>query len=865
LANKDKKRRSRSSREVTRDSQPLAGWPAVDAPLTRWIVITLGLMLVLAILYPGPVFQNKIFLSGDAQNSNSFTIVGDRSLAQGDYPQWNPYLFAGMPSFGSLAYAKYLYPPSVVLNFLQDKLGFPPLTWLLAHLLFGGLGMAWLLSRWRLPTGALLLGAVIWLMAPKVVAWSVHGHGTKLGAAMYLPWIVGWAWRILDGKGLRAIGMVGLLLGLQLLRGHVQITYYTLLVVGWLALCHAVWPLDDLARRTAGKIRWLQVGQVLGGIALGFMIGAMLLIPVHGYSGISIRGQDTEGGGGVGLEYATGWSMAPAELATLVFPAAAGFGKATYLGAMPFNDYPSYVGILALMLAGLAWWPNGRRLAVSLLVMACLAVLVSFGNHGPGLYELLYNYLPYFNKFRIPSMILILVTFACAIQASRGATAWTMGVAPAQRPRLWPMLLMGLGAICLMGGFTSVARGPFTGLVQFLAQSVGRDTPQVLLDEAWILHRSSLVRIGLILLLAGSAMLASLKNPVLRGKFLLWILIPLVGLDLFWVDHLVIRPEQGLLQVGRDAAGRTHLVTASATEGSLRAPITTGDDADGRVIAEMIGHDRVFPLGNQSIQNIWMASGVRSLGGYHAAKLADYEQIRRRLFSGQPAGRLANWLGGSVLTIEQPLRDAEFQVLERLGLELERQPVQTGALSIYRNRSTMGRARLVTRWQPTSDLPEGDALEPFLDGIQSGTIPVRGQVYLQDVPDPMPETYLEPLPEPIFITDGLDEVVLTVRTPVPALLLLADMMAPGWKVQVNGLDRPLLRADLVLRSVALEAGEHTVRFHYSDPAVRAGLTGSLLGGILTLVLILFPLFRRFGRKIPAEGLMDSVEKVDSDD
>jgi flagellar biogenesis protein FliO len=84
-------------------------------------------------------------------------------------------------------------------------------------------------------------------------------------------------------------------------------------------------------------------------------------------------------------------------------------------------------------------------------------------------------------------------------------------------------------------------------------------------------------------------------------------------------------------------------------------------------------------------------------------------------------------------------------------------------------------------------------------------------------------------------------------------------------VQVNGLDRPLLRADLVLRSVALEAGEHTVRFHYSDPAVRAGLTGSLLGGILTLVLILFPLFRRFGRKIPAEGLMDSVEKVDSDD
>ena len=73
-----------------------------------------------------------------------------------------------------------VYPPQPILTFLQDNLGFPPMTWLLAHLLFGGLGMAWLLSRWKLPLAAVLLGVVVLLINPKVVAWAVHGHGSKL-------------------------------------------------------------------------------------------------------------------------------------------------------------------------------------------------------------------------------------------------------------------------------------------------------------------------------------------------------------------------------------------------------------------------------------------------------------------------------------------------------------------------------------------------------------------------------------------------------------------------------------------------------------------------------------------------------------
>ena len=82
--------------------------------------------------------------SADAQNADALRQVGDAGRREGSYPLWNPYLFIGMPTFGSLAYTPGLYPPSLVLEFLHAQLGLPPLTWMLAHLLLrrAGHGLA---------------------------------------------------------------------------------------------------------------------------------------------------------------------------------------------------------------------------------------------------------------------------------------------------------------------------------------------------------------------------------------------------------------------------------------------------------------------------------------------------------------------------------------------------------------------------------------------------------------------------------------------------------------------------------------------------------------------------------------------------
>jgi len=119
----------------------------------------------------------------------------------------------------------------------------------------------------------------------------------------------------------------------------------------------------------------------------------------------------------------------------------------------------------------------------------------------------------------------------------------------------------------------------------------------------------------------------------------------------------------------------------------------------------------------------------------------------------------------------------------------------------------------------------------------------------------LPSNTSEQLPLPIFLKDGLQEVVLQVNSPVPALLLLSDMMVPGWKVEVDGQSAPLLQADLVLRAVAVEAGEHTVSFTYDDPGVRRGLTLSIIGASMVTFMFLVPLFMRRRTSLP-EGLPD---------
>jgi hypothetical protein len=813
----------------------------------RWLVPWLLVFALLAVLYPGPVFEGHVYGSVDAAASAAFREVGDAARAAGDYPFWNPYLFLGMPTFGSLAYNLGVYPPTVVFEFLQNQLGLPPLTWMLGHLLLGGVGMWWLLGRFDVPWSGRLLGCVTWLWFARVVAWGVHGHGSKLGAAMAMPWLLGLAWEVLARGRWRAVGLLSLVLGLQFLRGHVQISYYTLLLLGFLTVWNLIWPLDGSQRPTLAE-RGRRAGMMAATVALGFSIGAALLLPVHDYAEISTRGQEgASGGGRTPYEYATDWSLGPEDLAATVFAGAAGFGKATYAGRMPFTDYPNYVGLLVLGLAVVAWWSPRRRLVLALAVAALAGLLLAMGRHSPGIYQLAYEILPYFKKFRVPSMAMVVPALLLAVLAAIGArTLAGLGAEASPRLRRAGLVVLIVGAVLLLVGGTGAVASAYRDQLAALAERAGKPTAPVLLDAAWDLHRSLLIRQGLVVMVAGAAVLLAGRRSGFARVGLVPVLAILVAVDLGSVAHLVTQPQDGLVEVVRGADGGGRLAPATRLERPWRPAADSHlPPAQAERLRELVGHDRVLPLGGDANSNAFMIAEIRSLGGYHPAKPAVAEAVRQRLFQGVPSGAVARWLAASVLLTPGPLAPESLDRLATFGLEIAGGGEAIGRRMAYPIADSLPRARLVDRWAPQpASTAGGDALERFLDDVATGRHDPSATVVLAETPDPLPQTGPEPLPEPVFVHDGLDAIEIEAETPRPALLLLADGVAPGWRVRVNGETRPLLVADHVLRAVALPAGRHVVRFEFRDPALARGLILASCGLIVSLTLAVWPRRRR---------------------
>ena len=150
-----------------------------------WAYVILA-SLVLLFFYP--ITSGKVFVSPDSVAPAGFAKIADHALkTRHYYPLWNPYYFLGMPSFGSLAFVPYAYPPDPIFGFLNEHMGFPDLTWLLAHYLLLGFSMYAFLRVLGASRGPSILGALTLALTPNLVAVGAFGHGSQIMTAAYLP------------------------------------------------------------------------------------------------------------------------------------------------------------------------------------------------------------------------------------------------------------------------------------------------------------------------------------------------------------------------------------------------------------------------------------------------------------------------------------------------------------------------------------------------------------------------------------------------------------------------------------------------------------------------------------------------------
>jgi len=237
----------------------------------------------------------------------------------------------------------------------------------------------------------------------------VHGHGSQIMTAAYIPWICWGLFKIWKKQNLQNLGILAILIGFQLQRGHIQIAYYTWLMIG-------IFALYKLARSKFSANFYLYL---VGSLFFGFLMSVSIVWPSYLYSEHSIRSAIQ---GGSGIEYATMWSFTMKEMITFLIPSFYGFGGATYWGTIEpsMTDFPNYLGIFTIIFiiyGILKKFKNNEY--IYFLILSLFFLLLSFGKNF-FLFEFLFNYLPFFNKFRVPMMALMMFQFSIIIIASLG-------------------------------------------------------------------------------------------------------------------------------------------------------------------------------------------------------------------------------------------------------------------------------------------------------------------------------------------------------------------------------------------------------------------------------------------------------------
>jgi hypothetical protein len=163
------------------------------------------------------------------------------------------------------------------------------------------------------------------------------------------------------------------------------------------------------------------------------------------------------------------------------------------------------------------------------------------------------------------------------------------------------------------------------------------------------------------------------------------------------------------------------------------------------------------------------------------------------------------------------------------GLQL----VYAKETTIYHRTTALPRARWASETKVVPDAATRVGL------IASGTL--NGSTVVLDRAGPAADG----LPAAInWVSDGLDQMELSVNAQGAGYLVLADAIQDGWRVTVDGVAASLVAADHAFVAVAVPKGAHTIRFY--DPQPWAGPGIWISGATLLIIVALFtPLGRRW--------------------
>jgi hypothetical protein len=134
--------------------------------------------------------------------------------------------------------------------------------------------------------------------------------------------------RMLEDKSLLYFSLAALAIGFQMVRAHIQVTYYTFIAIFIYYLFHEI---AEYREKKQIKPVLLSTALLAGAVLAGVLLSAKLYVSVLDYQRFSIRGGGV-GGGGLDYDYASGWSFHPLEMITFFHTGVYGIWRRHLLG-----------------------------------------------------------------------------------------------------------------------------------------------------------------------------------------------------------------------------------------------------------------------------------------------------------------------------------------------------------------------------------------------------------------------------------------------------------------------------------------------------------------------------------------------------
>ncbi len=803
-------------------------------------ILAIFVFAIVAIIYCRPALDGQVLQQSDVTQWKGMAQDALNYKAQyGITPLWTNSMFGGMPTFQITGIPVSPYSigalDGIFTLYLAEPVGLFFLASICFYFLAQVLGFSTLIG---------IIGGLAYSYATYNPIIVVVGHMTKMHAIAYLPFFIGAILLIFQKKYYLGAICTAIATALFVQANHLQINYYGLIIVIGMSLYYLF--LWIKAKDYTHILKTFGFSLAAG--ILGLAVNAIMLMSTAEYGKASIRGgsalatKDSKiTNTGLNKDYALSYSMFLSEPLVMMFPHIYGASsdpnlvdpeksKAIevlqqmqpevgqqlqsflqfYWGGIGFTAGPPYVGIIICLFACIGFGSNQNPNRWWIGAVIVLSILLAAGSYFESFNLFILEHLPLYNKFRAPSMIIVVPTLLIGVLAMYGMNATLKATnfkSFLEEHKIgWitlGLIFFAVLALYFKSDFKSESEKQLMSQIMQIQdpnqkaafETPARDMVNAIAEDRKGFIESDLTRSFIFIGISFFLIFLYIKKTIQETIFIIGIsLLSLV--DLFQINVQYLKPSQYV-----EATENENVFALTPLDNALLK-----DKSNYRIIDLRRGVQNAFNEG------AIMAYHHKLVGGYNPAKLSIYQDLIENQWykfpNCLPTLNMMNTkyiITGNMAsdTIANP--DALGNAWFVKGIQYEKGP-----------RAVMDRLSFFNP-KDTAVVDEQDKIDA-LSGLQ-----VDSNAMIQ-------------------LVDNQNDIInYTAKTNAKQLAVFSEIYyRDGWKAYIDEQETPIVKVNYVLRGLVIPAGEHKIKFEFKPASVkRAKQIAGIASILLWLALFAF--------------------------